>query len=174
MACGSKGIASPVVPTDFEAGDGIALDGCNPVVISTSGHSFLVDELGNKLTDEAGVPLEGKDTIDANLLVNTEEKVVKVSSTDSVYVVCSSDNVIEVTIDDTDINILLLALTNVKRRLLIIRNNTGSGTGTLTTTPNGSEKLKEPGGVLISSKTIDGDGDSLELLGVNSAHYNII
>ena len=97
-----------------------------------------------------------------------------ITSADSPYTVVNSDDIIEATIDATDIDILLLPLADVKRELRIIRNETGAGTAVLDVITNGSEKIKEPGGVLIGNKEMNGDGDSLNLLGINSAHYNII
>jgi len=140
------------------------------------GFSYLTDEAGNILTDENGDALEGKDAIDAVLLVNTGPQVVQITSADSPYTVISSDDIIEATMGTSNIDILLLPLTNVERNLLIMRNKAagGEGTGKLDVIANGSEKIKEPGGVLINNKVINGDGNSLNLAGVNSVHYNII
>ena len=88
-------------------------------------------------------------------------RVKRITSADSPYTVVSTDDIIEATIDDTDIDILLLPLIRVKRKLLIIRNDIGPKTAVLDVIANGSEKIKEPGGVLIDNKEMDGDGDSL-------------
>lgn len=113
-------------------------------------------------------------TIDQLKILFESLTVKAITSADTPYTVLSTDELIEVTIDSTNIDIQLLALAATSRPLIIIRNNTGAGTGVLDTLVAGSDKIKEPGGTLITSKTIDGDGDSLSLLGINAAHWNII
>ena len=44
------------------------------------GFSYLTDELGNALTDELGNALEGKDAVDARLLVNNDLVVLELTS----------------------------------------------------------------------------------------------
>lgn len=56
------------------------------------GFSYLTDEAGNILTDEAGNALEGKDTIDALLLVNDKSTLLEVTFADSPVTLTRPDN----------------------------------------------------------------------------------
>ena len=58
------------------------------------GFSYLTDKAGNILTDELGNALEGKDTIDARLLVNTGSVPLEHTTKIASYTLLVSDQVI--------------------------------------------------------------------------------
>lgn len=56
------------------------------------GFSYLTDETGALLTDQLGRALEGKDTVDALLLVNDNPTLIEITFADSPFTITRPDN----------------------------------------------------------------------------------
>lgn len=111
----------------------------NPTVASgiswqNIGFSYLTDEVGNILTDEAGNALEGKDTIDARLLVDDEPNYVEIDVNDSPYDVTTEDDFITVDASGGVVVINMLPLSVADKPLWIDKNEASVNTVDVTTT----------------------------------------
>ena len=117
------------------------------------GFSYLTDEAGAILTDEAGNALEGKDTVDANLLVNNATDLVEISFDDSPYSVKINDGFINVNVAGGDVVISMLNLTTNSIKPVVIRQD---GTAnTVIITPDSPDLIDN-----ASTLVISGDGNA--------------
>lgn len=121
------------------------------------GFSYLTDEAGAILTDEAGNALEGKDTIDARLLVNNDIAITELTFADTaagVYNVLVSDERIYVDTTSGNIIINLILLAAAPRRAIHVQ-KTDVSSNTITITAGGSDTINGAGTKVISSQDVD-------------------
>ncbi len=117
------------------------------------GFSYLTDDTGAILTDEAGNALEGKDTVDANLLVNNATDLIEISFADSPYSVKINDGFINVNVADDDVVINMLPLSTNSIKPVVIRQD---GTAnTIIITPAVPDLIDD-----ASTLVISGDGNA--------------
>lgn len=118
------------------------------------GFSYLTDELGNALTDELGNALEGKDTVDARLLVNTDISTRELTFADSPYSVMTGDE--RIYIDATDGNVIvdLIPLSLAPIKAIHIQ-KTDSSSNTVTITAVDSDTINGSSTKVISSQDVD-------------------
>ena len=88
------------------------------------GFSYLTDELGKVLTDELGNALEGKDTIDARMLVNNELTIKAITFADTPYQATTEDDII--TADATDGEIIIVLYPLIEGRKIRIKKKDAS------------------------------------------------
>lgn len=122
------------------------------------GYSYLTDELGNVLTDENNDALEGLDSVDAGLLVNTGVTTKELTFADSPYSVTTGDDYINIdaTGGNVVVNFLTLAVAVLEAKPLYVRKTAG-GANTVTLTADGSEPIDDNGSTLVI--TSDGNAE---------------
>jgi len=106
----------------------------------TGESTFLEDEAGAFLTDEAGVPLEGINPIDANRLTNTEPDIIRITFALSPFRVpyTTKETIIEA--DATGGNIIINLYPRVQGRTVLITKRDSSA-NTVTYVGNGSDTI---------------------------------
>ena len=118
---------SLVKPTDWNAA--IPYVGELPTGFGGTGVStFLVDESDTVLTDEAGVPLDSVNTIDANLLVNNDPNFVEITFADSPFTMTRPDSrrtILDV--DCTNGTVIITLYPMVKFDIIDIKKTDSSG-----------------------------------------------
>jgi len=110
------------------------------------GLSYLTNENGDLLTNEASRALEGKDDIDALLLNN--RGIIEINED---YTVTINDGMIDVDTTNGNVNITLYTIVGNLTRELKVRKS-DSSSNTITLTAEGSEKINGAATLLISSQ----------------------
>lgn len=105
------------------------------------GVSYLTDELGNALTDELGNALEGVDTVDARLLVNSDPVFFEISDADSPFtLVRPSSGKSIIVVDDSEANVVINLYVRIKGDVITIKKK-GSVTFKTTYNADGSDTI---------------------------------